>query len=133
MEETKTTHYNWEAMPRERVNDLLERRLITSQHLMLAHVYLKKGCVVPQHSHDNEQLTYVLEGALHFYIGADEAHEVIVRSGEVLVIPPNVLHKAIALEDTLDVDIFSPPRQDWLNKTDDYLRQKVTTQPDCES
>ena len=77
-----------------------------------------------KHSHDNEQLTYILEGALKFWIGEDESKEVIVRSGEVLVIPSNVLHKAEALEDTLDVDIFSPPRQDWLDKTDDYLRQK---------
>ena len=91
---------------------------------MLAHVYLEKGCIVPKHSHENEQLTYILEGALKFWIGEDEGKELIVRSGEVLVIPSNVPHKAEALEDTLDVDIFSPPRQDWLDKTDDYLRQK---------
>jgi len=78
---------------------------------------------VPRHSHENEQLTYILEGALRFWIGPDE-EEVMVRAGEVLVIPSNVLHKAEALEDTLDVDVFSPPRQDWLDKTDDYLRQK---------
>ena len=111
-------------MPKERVNDMLDRRLITGERMMLAHVYLKKGCVVPKHSHENEQLTYILEGALKFWIGEDEGKELIVRSGEVLVIPSNVPHKAEALEDTLDVDIFSPPRQDWLDKTDDYLRQK---------
>jgi len=119
-----TTHYRWEDMPKERVTDQLQRRLITGDRMMLAHVYLEKGCIVPKHSHDNEQLTYILEGALKFWIGEDESKEVIVRSGEVLVIPSNVLHKAEALEDTLDVDIFSPPRQDWLDKTDDYLRQK---------
>jgi len=111
-------------MPKEQVTEQLQRRLITADRMMLAHVYLKKGCVVPKHSHHNEQLTYILDGALKFWIGEDESKEVIVRAGEVLVIPANVLHKAEALEDTLDVDIFSPPREDWLNKTDDYLRQK---------
>lgn len=124
MNETLTTHYRWDDMPREHVADLLDRRLITADRMMLAHVYLEKGCIVPKHSHENEQLTYILEGALHFWIGEDGSEEVIVRSGEVLVIPSNVPHKAEALEDTLDVDIFSPPRQDWLDKTDDYLRQK---------
>ena len=111
-------------MPKERVSDSLQRRLITGDRMMLTHVYLDKGSIVPQHSHENEQLTYVLEGALQFWIGEDGSEEVTVRAGEVLVIPSNVLHKAEALEDTLDVDVFSPPRQDWLDKTDDYLRQK---------
>lgn len=124
MNERQTQFYRWDDMPRERVSEKLERRLITGDKMMLTHVYLEKGCIVPQHSHHNEQLTYVLEGALHFWIGEDGSEEVTVRAGEVLVIPPNVLHKAEALEDTLDVDIFSPPRQDWLDKTDDYLRQK---------
>lgn len=124
MNESKVTHHRWEDMPRERVTDTLERRLITGDRMMLAHVYLKKGCIVPKHSHQNEQLTYILEGALRFWIGADESEELIVRAGEVLHIPSHVPHKAEALEDTLDVDIFSPPRQDWLDKTDDYLRGK---------
>lgn len=124
MAQTQTQFYRWEDMPKERVSDSLQRRLITGDRMMLTHVYLDKGSVVPQHSHENEQLTYVLEGALHFWIGEDGSEEVTVRAGEVLVIPPNVLHKAEALEDTLDVDVFSPPRQDWLDKTDDYLRQK---------
>ena len=111
-------------MPKERVSDSLQRRLITADRMMLTHVYLDKGCIVPKHSHENEQLTYVLEGALHFWIGEDGAEEVVVRAGEVLVIPSHVPHKAEALEDTLDVDVFSPPRQDWLDKTDDYLRGK---------
>lgn len=123
MEQKTTIWYRWDDMPRERVSDLLERRLITGERMMLAHVYLEKGCIVPQHSHENEQLTYILSGALRFWIGPEE-REVMVRAGEVLVIPSNVLHKAEAVEDTLDVDIFSPPRQDWIDKTDDYLRQK---------
>lgn len=124
MEHGKTASYRWEDMPKERVTDLLERRLITSEKMMLTHIYLKKGCLVPQHSHENEQITYVLEGALRFLIGDDEKEEIVVRAGEVLVIPSNVVHQAEALEDTLDIDIFSPPRQDWLDKTDNYLRQK---------
>jgi len=117
------TQYRWDEMPKERVSPLLERRLITGERTMLAHVYLKKGCVVPRHQHDNEQITYILEGSLKFWIGEDEKEERVIRAGEVLYIPSNVWHKAEALEDTLDVDIFTPPRQDWLDKTDAYLRR----------
>lgn len=116
-------HFRWDDMPKERVTDLLDRRLITGDRMMLAHVYLKKGCIVPRHSHENEQLTYILEGALHFWIGEDGAEEIVVRAGEVLHIPSNVPHQAEALEDTLDVDIFSPPRQDWLDHTDTYFHR----------
>jgi len=117
--------FRWDQMPKEKVTDLLDRRLITGERMMLAHVYLKKGCIVPKHQHENEQLTYVLEGALRFWIGEDGKQELIVHGGEVLHIPSNIPHKAEALEDTLDVDVFSPPRWDWLNGTDTYLRQKA--------
>jgi quercetin dioxygenase-like cupin family protein len=117
------TWYRWEEMPRETVSPMLDRRLITGDRMMLAHVYLKKGCIVPKHSHENEQFTYILEGALRFRIGDDGGEEVTVRAGEVLHIPSNVPHQAEALEDTLDVDVFDPPRQDWLDKTDSYLRR----------
>jgi quercetin dioxygenase-like cupin family protein len=120
---TECTFYRWDSMRKERVSDMLERRLITGDRMMLAHVYLKKGCIVPKHSHDNEQLTYILEGALKFWVGEDGTEEITVRAGEVLLIPSNVPHKAEALEETLDVDVFSPPRQDWLDKKDDYLRR----------
>src|SRR5260370_16490815 len=110
-------------MAKERLSDVLDRRLITGDRVMLAHVYIKKGGIVPRHSHENEQVTYILEGALRFWIGADESQMIDVHAGEVLHIPSHVPHKAEALEDTLDVDIFSPPRQDWLDKTDDYLRR----------
>ena len=123
MAERTTTFYRWDDMPKEKVTDLLDRRLITGDRMMLAHVYLKKGCVVPKHQHENEQLTYILSGALHFWIGEHGETEVVVRAGDVLHIPSMVWHKAEALEDTLDVDIFDPPRQDWINKTDDYLRK----------
>ena len=124
MDQSKVTFYRWEDMPKEQVSDVLDRRLITGDRVMLTHVYLKKGAIVPQHSHENEQITYILEGGLRFWIGKDELQVIDVLPGEVLHIPSHVLHKAEALEDTLDVDIFSPPRQDWLDKTDDYLRQK---------
>jgi quercetin dioxygenase-like cupin family protein len=120
---SEPTFYRWDSMKKERVSDMLERRLITGDRMMLAHVYLKKGCIVPKHSHENEQLTYILEGALKFWIGEDGAREITVSAGEVLLIPSNVPHKAEALEETLDVDVFSPPRQDWLDKKDDYLRR----------
>jgi quercetin dioxygenase-like cupin family protein len=120
---SEPTFYRWDSMKKERVSDMLERRLITGDRMMLAHVYLKKGCIVPKHSHENEQLTYILEGALKFWIGEDGTREITVSAGEVLLIPSNVPHKAEALEETLDVDVFSPPRQDWLDKKDDYLRR----------
>ncbi|MBI4419948.1 MAG: cupin domain-containing protein [Gemmatimonadetes bacterium] len=117
------THYRWDHIQEEQLNDKLSRRLITGDRMMLAQVYLKKGCIVPKHHHENEQLTYILEGALKFFIGPDGKEIVTVRAGEVLHIPSNIPHEAHALEDTLDVDVFSPPRQDWLNKTDGYLRK----------
>ena len=116
------TWYRWDELPREQLSPLLERRLITGDRMMLAHVYLKQGCVVPKHSHENEQLTYILEGALRFWIGEDEAETVVVRAGEVLHIPSNLPHRAEALAQTLDVDIFCPPRADWLDGSDAYLR-----------
>src|SRR6266540_6125189 len=99
------TLYCWEDMPKERVTDLLERRLITGNRMMLAHVYLAKGCIVPKHSHENEQFTYILEGALRFLVGDEGGDEIVVRAGEVLHLPANVPHEAHALEDTLDMDI----------------------------
>lgn len=120
--ESKVRHFRWDDMPKERVTDKLQRRLVTGERMMLAHVYLDKGCIVPKHAHENEQLTYVVDGALRFWIGEDGEDELVVRSGEVLHIPSNVPHKAEALEDTLDVDIFSPPRRDWLDGSDTYLR-----------
>jgi len=124
MEQRSVTFYRWEDMPKETVSETLDRRLITGDRIMLSHVYLKKGSIVPQHSHENEQITYILEGGLRFWIGPDESEVIDVMAGDVLHIPSFVQHKALALEDTLDVDIFSPPRQDWLDKSDDYLRQK---------
>lgn len=116
-------HYRWEQITAEPLKEGLSRRLITSDRMMIAHVYLKKGADVPLHSHENEQITYILEGALHFWLGANADREVTVRAGEVLVIPSNLPHRALAIEDTLDVDVFNPPRQDWLDQSDTYLRR----------
>lgn len=123
MSSLTVTHYRWSEMELEQVGPKLDRRLITGERMMLAHVYLKRGCVVPRHQHHNEQFTYILEGVLRFWIGETESEVIDVRAGEVLHIPSMVFHKAEALEDTLDVDVFSPPREDWLNRTDDYLRR----------
>jgi quercetin dioxygenase-like cupin family protein len=122
---TGVRFYRLEDVPRERVTDMLDRRLISGERSMLAHVYLRKGCIVPFHSHENEQISYVLDGALRFWLGEASEDELVVRTGEVLVIPSRVRHKAEALEDTVDVDIFTPPRRDWLDGTDDYLRTGV--------
>src|SRR5215831_15319969 len=119
----RARHYRWEDLPREELKPLLGRRLITGDELMLAHVYLAKGCIVPKHEHVNEQLTYILEGRLRFRLGADGAEVVDVAAGEVLHLPANLPHEAEALEDTLDVDIFRPPRRDWLDGSDAYLRE----------
>lgn len=120
-------HQRWDDVPLERVTDDITRRLITGERMMLAHVYLDKGAIVPTHAHENEQLTYILDGALRFWIGSEgsaDVQELVVSKGEVLYIPSNVPHKAEALEDTFDVDVFSPPRQDWLDGTDTYFRRK---------
>jgi unsaturated pyranuronate lyase len=115
-------HHRWDDMPKEALKPDLERRLISTERMMLAHVYLQKGCVVPKHAHENEQLTYILEGAMRFWFGEDESQVVDVAAGEVLQIPSYLPHRAEALEATLDVDIFCPPRADWLDGSDAYLR-----------
>ena len=125
-ERAKVRQFRWEDMPKEKVTDAISRRLVTGERMMLAHVYLDRGSVVPRHAHENEQLTYILEGALRFWIGEEGAEDeevLVVRAGEVLHIPSRVPHEAEALEDTLDVDVFSPPRQDWLDGTDAYFHE----------
>ena len=123
MNDLKAIRYRWEDIPKEALKPNLARRLISTDRMMLAQVYLQKGCVVPTHAHENEQLTYILEGVLRFWLGEDESDVVDVAAGEVLHIPSYLPHKAEALETTLDVDIFCPPRQDWLDGSDAYLRR----------
>ncbi len=112
-------HVPWKSVELETLNPLLQRQFLVGQNIMLARVLLKKGCIVPEHSHHNEQVTYILDGALKFWI---DGKEIVVHAGEVLTIPPHMPHKAEALEDTIDLDVVSPPRADWMNKTDQYLR-----------
>jgi quercetin dioxygenase-like cupin family protein len=117
-------HIKWNDIEVEDLSSTIGRQLLVGTNIMVARVLLKKGARVPLHSHHNEQVTYILEGALHFYI---DNKEITVSAGEVLCIPPHMPHEALALEDTVDVDIFTPPRQDWLDKEDAYLRQEVKT------
>jgi quercetin dioxygenase-like cupin family protein len=109
----------WKDVEREHLNAQIDREMLVGDKIMLARVLMKKGAHVPLHHHHNEQVTYILEGALKFNVGGKE---ILVRAGEVLCIPPNMPHEAWAVEDTIDLDVFDPPREDWLNKTDDYLR-----------
>ena len=113
-------YISWESVPLEVMSDMISRKIVTGDKAMVAQVFLKKDAVVPEHHHESEQITYILEGALKFEI---EGKEIVVRKGEVLSIPSNVPHRAVALEDTVDLDIFSPIRTDWLTGNDAYLRR----------
>jgi quercetin dioxygenase-like cupin family protein len=113
-------HYTWDEMEKEVLSDQLARRYVNGEKAMLAQIFLKKGALVPTHQHESEQITYILEGALLFRL---EGKEVTVAKGQVLLIPSNVPHSAEALEDTVDLDVFSPIRQDWIDKEDAYLRR----------
>jgi quercetin dioxygenase-like cupin family protein len=113
----------WSDVPVTQLNPLLTRQYVTGSQFMFARLELKKGCIVPRHQHPNEQITYITQGALLFVLGEEGSTvEKIVREGEILVIPGNVPHSAEAIEDTVDFDIFAPPRQDWLTNDDAYLR-----------
>ena len=113
-------HFAWNAIPKEVLSPMIARKIISGERAMVAQVFIAKGGVVPLHHHESEQITYILEGALEFEL---EGRRVVVHAGEVLHIPSNVPHAAVALEDTLDLDIFSPIREDWLKKDDEYLRR----------
>lgn len=113
-------YMSWDDVPTEKMSDVISRKIISGDKAMVAQVFFEKGGVVPEHSHEAEQITYILKGALQFEL---EGRTVVVREGEVLHIPSNVPHRAVALEETLDLDIFSPPRYDWLKKDDEYLRR----------
>jgi quercetin dioxygenase-like cupin family protein len=112
-------HVPWQTVDLEDLNPLLQRQFVVGHDIMVARVLMKKGCIIPLHSHYNEQFTYILEGALKFWV---DGKEIVVNAGEVLTIPPHMPHKAEALLDTVDLDVFNPPRADWINKTDQYLR-----------
>jgi quercetin dioxygenase-like cupin family protein len=113
-------HLAWESVNKEALNNKLWRKLVTGEKAMVAQLGLAKGCVVPLHHHESEQISMVMKGALKFDVGGGE---VVVRAGEVLVIPPNIPHSALAIEDSIAIDVFSPIRQDWLDGSDKYLRK----------
>jgi len=116
-------HTRWSDIPATQLNPLLTRQFVTGSQAMFARIELKKGCLVPRHQHSNEQISHITQGALRFLIGDEGAVvEKVVREGEILVIPGNIPHSAEALEDTVNFDIFAPPRQDWIDGDDAYLR-----------
>jgi quercetin dioxygenase-like cupin family protein len=118
----RARHLTWETLSWEEVVPGIRRRIVNGDGMMMAQVFLDRGAVVPRHRHLNEQLTYILDGALRFRLGEELEREVVVRAGEVLHIPSDLPHEAEALEDTLDLDVFHPPRADWLDGTDSYFR-----------
>lgn len=114
------THYRWDDITPEQINPTISRQYITGDRVTVARFELKRGAVVPQHAHENEQVSYIISGALKFIL---EGRDIVVRGGEVLRIPPNVPHAAEAVEDTLAIDVFCPVRQDWIDKTDTYFQR----------
>ena len=122
MSDTSAQVHRLEATPREKLMERVERRFLSGERATLAQVWLYRGAIVPAHTHESEQLSYIVDGALRFHLGADGARELVVRSGEVLVIPSNLPHAAEALEDTYDLDFFAPRRDDWIAGDDAYLR-----------
>jgi quercetin dioxygenase-like cupin family protein len=111
---------SWDKMEIEQLNDKITRQMIFGEKAMLARIVLKRGAIVPRHSHVNEQITWILSGALKLIFDDGER---LLRSGQMLLIPANLPHSAEAMEDTVDIDVFAPPREDWIHKTDAYLRR----------
>jgi len=108
--------HRWDEIALEKVTEMISRKIVTGTREMMAQIYLKRGAVVPMHSHESEQMTYVLQGSIKFLI---EGEETIVREGEVLHIPPGVAHQSEALDDTFELDVFSPIRPEWLDGSSD--------------
>jgi unsaturated pyranuronate lyase len=112
-------HVRWQEVPKENMNPLFDRQYVVGDQVMMARISMKRGCIVPRHSHRHEQISQVLSGVLRFTV---DGKEIMLGAGELLLIPPHVPHAAEALEDTIAMDTFTPPREDWINKTDQYLR-----------
>jgi len=111
---------SWNSIELEQMNDKITRQMISGENATISQLLLKKGATVPRHSHLNEQYSWIVSGALRFIF---DDREILVGEGEILLIPANVAHSAVALEDTVDVDIFAPRREDWIRKDDSYLRK----------
>lgn len=114
-------HYVLNDIPEEQVTDLFSRKFFSGEKITLAFINMKKGCAVPQHQHDSEQFSYCLTGSLDFIIGGEK---LCLKAGEMVIIPSNVPHEAVANEDFTGIDVFSPIRIDWIEGSDDYLRRK---------
>ncbi len=115
---------NWDQIPMETVNPMMQRQIITGELMTVAKIYFKDGFLVPMHSHHNEQITQVISGSLRFRIGEDGEQTIDVGPGQTIVIPTNVPHEALVVGDVVEMDMWAPRRDDWLNQTDDYLRQQ---------
>jgi quercetin dioxygenase-like cupin family protein len=111
--------HRWDEIALEKITEMISRKIIPGGAMMLAHVYLKRGALVPMHHHPSEQMTYVLQGSLRCQVGSDE---IIVREGDVLHIPSEVPHQAEAMDDTLELDVFAPTRSDWAGEGDGFDR-----------
>ena len=118
----KPRFYRWDEVTDENVTEMLSRRIVTGEREMVAQISMKKGCLVPMHAHESEQMTYVMKGALKFRI---DDEEITVRQNEILHIPSGVPHEATALEETFEIDVFSPIRSDWLDHTDHYFHRQA--------
>ena len=114
---------NWQDVELETVNSRMKRRIVTGERMTVARIYFSVGFLVPQHSHENEQITQVVSGMMRFRFGEDRAEVIDLGPGDIVVIPPNIPHEALCIGDVEEIDMWAPRREDWLNKTDDYLRK----------
>ncbi|MBP9927403.1 MAG: cupin domain-containing protein [Cyclobacteriaceae bacterium] len=114
---------NWDSVPVEQVNPSMQRKIVTGKKMMIARMKFKGGFLVPQHSHENEQITSVISGTIRFWFGADKEQVLDLQAGDIVVIPGNLPHEALMIGDVEEIDSFAPPREDWLNGTDHYLRK----------
>jgi quercetin dioxygenase-like cupin family protein len=117
-----SNQYRWADIPGEQMNDSIARQYVTGDRITIARLEMKRGGIVPEHVHENEQISYVITGALKFTI---EGREIIVKSGGLLQIPGQVPHAVEILEDSVTIDVFSPIRQDWIDKTDTYFKKST--------
>ena len=115
---------NWEELPEEMVNPSMTRKIVWGEKLMIARIKFKDGFVVPLHHHVHEQITQVISGKMRFWFGENKEQVMDLDAGDVVVIPSNLPHEALMIGEVEEVDTWSPPRHDWLDKTDDYLRKK---------
>ena len=114
---------NWEDVPTEEVTPQMHRKIVAGEKLMIARMKFKDGFHVPLHSHENEQITEVISATIRFWFGENREQEMELNAGEMVVIPPNLPHEALMIGDVEEIDHWAPPRQDWLDGTDDYLKK----------